>query len=136
MSNATTSNATTGSTRNATLGSVLFATFALGFVVATLVQLSGGERDTAHVLAYAASPIPFLVLGAVACRVVQPASYQRLMLLFGVLLLVWMACSAWALATVGGDAGAVVLIHMLCAGAGAVNVLFIRAAARDRGLTI
>ena len=136
MTHTTTGSTTTGSTRNAALGSVLFAAFALGFVVSTVVQLADGGRDAASVLAYAASPVPFLVLGAVACRIVQPASYQRLMLGFGVLLLGWMVCTGWAIATAGGESSSTVLVHMLCAGAGAVNVLFIRAAARDRGLTI
>lgn len=121
------------------IGAALFGLFALGFVTATLVHL-GHERDDLHdplmVLGYAASPIPFLVVGALACLRVRPSSYRAWMAAFAILVLLWMVAGVVALAGVGGEGAFIVFFHLAAAAAGATMVVLIRGAARQRGLTV
>ena len=121
------------------IGATLFAVFAVGFVVATLVHLGhdgGGLDDPMMVLAYAASPVPFLVVGALACLRVQPETYRTWMAAYGVLVVLWMGGGVVARVGVGGEEAFVVFFHLASAGAGATGVLLVRGVARQRGLTI
>jgi hypothetical protein len=120
------------------IGATLFGLFALGFVVATLVHLGhdgGGLDDPAMVLAYAASPVPFLVVGALACLMVRPETYRTWMAAFGALVLLWMVGGVVAMVGVGGDDAVVVFLHLAVAAAGATTVFLVRGVARQRGLS-
>lgn len=108
-------------------------------MAATLVHLGhdgGGLDDPLTVLLYAFSPVPLLVLGAAACLWVAPATYQRWMLGFLVLFLVWAVCGATALLRVDSDDTFAVFMHLIFAGMGAITVFMIRGVARQRGLRI